>query len=157
MRPVFIPTQDKRLNIWSIATGRHVRGYRAEEDGSRATGGTGGSELYKVDLDPTGMYAAACSFDRWIWLFDFYSGRCLARVAGHSQLATGVCFTSDGRRLVTTGGDGCIFVWRLSTGLQRAMRERRAEMRGARGRPGTAVAAAGAAVGRGGRSGAVGG
>lgn len=39
---------------------------------------------------------------------DFYSGKCLAKVAGHSELATGVRFTPDGRRLVTTGGEG---VW----------------------------------------------
>lgn len=41
---------------------------------------------------------------KWIRLFDFYSGKCLAKVAGHSELATGVRFTSDGRRLVTIGG-----------------------------------------------------
>lgn len=31
--------------------------------GSGAKGEAGG-ELFKVDLDPTGMYAAACSFDK---------------------------------------------------------------------------------------------
>lgn len=78
--------QDKRLNIWSIATGRHVRGYKVEDPvlsatpvagtggaggvagvaGGGAGGGVrgGGGELFKVDLDPTGMYAAACSFDK---------------------------------------------------------------------------------------------
>lgn len=43
--------------------------------------------------------------EQWIRLFDFYSGKCLAKVAGHSELATGVRFTPDGRRLITTGGD----------------------------------------------------
>lgn len=43
---------------------------------------------------------------QWIRLVDFYSGKCLAKVAGHSELATGVRFTPDGRRLVTTGGEG---------------------------------------------------
>ncbi|CAN0407463.1 unnamed protein product, partial [Hapterophycus canaliculatus] len=90
--------QDKRLNIWSTTSGKHVRAYK----------GSAGGELFKVDLDPTGMYAAACSFDKWIRLFDFYSGKCLAKVGGHSELATGVRFTPDGRRLVTTGGKpGC--------------------------------------------------
>jgi hypothetical protein len=40
--------QDKRLNIWSIVSGRHVRAYKtsagATWDGSAAAGG----ELYKV-------------------------------------------------------------------------------------------------------------
>lgn len=43
-------------------------------------------------------------YKQWIRLFDFYSGKCLAKVAGHSELATGVRFTPDGRRLVSTGG-----------------------------------------------------
>jgi mitogen-activated protein kinase binding protein 1 len=59
-----------------------------------------------VDIDPAGIYAATCSFDKWIRLFDFYSGRCLARVSGHSELVTGVRFTQDGRRLISIGGDG---------------------------------------------------
>lgn len=52
--------------------------------------------------------------EQWIRLFDFYSGKCLAKVSGHSELATGVRFTPDGRRLVSTGGDivfvFCIFL-----------------------------------------------
>ncbi|CAM9720676.1 unnamed protein product, partial [Laminaria digitata] len=148
--------QDKRLNIWSIASGKPARSYKVEATvskdhavGSAAGGGGGGGggvhvgrgggrgggrgdaggELFKVDLDPTGMYAAACSFDKWIRLFDFYSGKCLAKVAGHSELATGVRFTPDGRRLVSTGGDGVMFVWRLSSELQQSMRERMCELR----------------------------
>ncbi|CAM9937562.1 unnamed protein product [Ectocarpus sp. 6 AP-2014] len=144
--------QDKRLNIWSTISGKHVRAYQVEPltktpnpspsaestaggeggasvgEGPRDKGDTGG-ELFKVDLDPTGMYAAACSFDKWIRLFDFYSGECLAKVAGHSELATGVRFTPDGRRLVTTGGDGVIFVWRLSSELHQSMRDRMCELR----------------------------
>ncbi|CBJ30084.1 conserved unknown protein [Ectocarpus siliculosus] len=144
--------QDKRLNIWSTISGKHVRAYQVEPltktpnpspsaestaggqggasvgEGPRDKGDTGG-ELFKVDLDPTGMYAAACSFDKWIRLFDFYSGECLAKVAGHSELATGVRFTPDGRRLVTTGGDGVMFVWRLSSELHESMRDRMCELR----------------------------
>lgn len=48
--------------------------------------------------------------EQWIRLFDFYSGKCLAKVAGHSELATGVRFTPDGRRLITTGGDRSVEV-----------------------------------------------
>lgn len=99
---VTLTEQDKRLNIWSTASGKHVRAYKVEPsapqsterlassssegggggggamtgggsiggaDGSGVGGGSGakgkaGGELFKVDLDPTGMYAAACSFDK---------------------------------------------------------------------------------------------
>jgi WD40 repeat protein len=54
-----------------VKTGKHTRSYKPE-------GSCG--ELYKVSLDPSGMYAATCSFDKWIRLFDFYSGTCLAKV-----------------------------------------------------------------------------
>lgn len=78
--------QDKKLNIWSIASGKHVRAYKVETPAPPSTGRPGGvhgtargwgakgsfgtrvndegSELFKVDLDPTGMYAATCSFDK---------------------------------------------------------------------------------------------
>ncbi|CAN0050576.1 unnamed protein product, partial [Scytosiphon promiscuus] len=84
--------QDKRLNIWSTTSGKHVRAYKVEQSaaappakpppadsstvstaegaGVPSTGrggaekGEAGGELFKVDLDPTGMYAAACSFDK---------------------------------------------------------------------------------------------
>lgn len=78
--------QDKKLNIWSIASGKHVRAYKVETPEPPSTGRPGGvhgtargsgtkgsfgirandegSELFKVDLDPTGMYAATCSFDK---------------------------------------------------------------------------------------------
>ena len=36
-----------------------------------------------------------------------------------------MAFTADCRRLVSVGGDGCIFVWRLPSAMTRAMRERR--------------------------------
>lgn len=97
--PLLCAEQDKRLNIWSTTSGKHVRAYKVEPPtpphtaapfspsavdeggggepsgfsksggGSSAGGGGGGKadaggELFKVDLDPTGMYAAACSFDK---------------------------------------------------------------------------------------------
>ena len=37
--------QDKRLNIWNLHTGKHMRAYRNEHIHS---------ELYKSDIDPSG-------------------------------------------------------------------------------------------------------
>ncbi len=115
--------QDKKVNIWSMATGNLARTYSPGGGGSGDWG-----EMYKVDLDPTGIYAAICSFDKYIRLFDFYSGRCLCKVSGHSELVTGVRFSLDGRRLISIGGDGCIFIWRLSTVLQQAINDRLCEL-----------------------------
>jgi hypothetical protein len=45
----------------------------------------------------------------------------MVQVAGHSELVTGVRFSPDGRRLVSVGGDGCIFVWRLPPEMTQVM------------------------------------
>lgn len=37
----------------------------------------------------------------------------MATMCGHSELATGLRFTNDCRRLISASGDGCIFVWKV--------------------------------------------
>jgi hypothetical protein len=81
-----------------------------------------------MDVDPSGLFVAGAGADRWIRLFDFYSGECIGKVAGHSGMITGVKFTRDGRRLVSTGADGTVFVWRLAPELTKAMQERVSEI-----------------------------
>lgn len=34
----------------------------------------------QVALDPSGMYAATCSFDKLVRVFDFFSGAAIAKV-----------------------------------------------------------------------------
>jgi WD40 repeat protein len=50
------------------------------------------------------MYIAVCAFDKTINVFDFFSGDLLVRLAGHSELITGLKFTPDGRSLISFGG-----------------------------------------------------
>ena len=52
----------------------------------------------------------------------------MTQVTGHSELVTGVKFSPDGRHLVTIGGDGCIFMWRVADYLVKAMQERLVEL-----------------------------
>jgi WD40 repeat protein len=111
--------QDKRLNVWNLHTGKHMRAYRCNEIGG---------ELYKTDIDPSGMFIAACSFDKTISLVDFFSGDLISQVGGHSELITGVKFSPDGRSLVSISGDGCILVWRISSPLVKAMQDRLMEL-----------------------------
>ena len=63
--------QDRRLNIWNLHSGKHLRAYKH----AALT-----HELYKADIDPSGMYVAASAFDRSIFLFDFFSGELVAQV-----------------------------------------------------------------------------
>lgn len=110
--------QDKRLNVWNLVTGKHMRAYKSEST----------QELYKSDLDPSGTYIATCSFDKSVSIYDFFSGDLVTQVTGHSELVTGVRFSPDGRYLMTIGGDGCIMMWKVSDVLVKGMQDRLMEM-----------------------------
>lgn len=71
---------------------------------------------------------ATCSFDKFVRMYDFFSGDLLAEVSGHSDLITGVKFSPDGRSLYSIGGDGCIMVWDLAVDLVEAMQDRLLEL-----------------------------
>jgi hypothetical protein len=75
-----------------------------------------------------GTYIATCGFDKTVSVFDFFSGELITQVSGHSELITGVKFSPDGRHLVTIGGDGCIFMWRVADSLVKTMQDRLMEL-----------------------------
>ncbi|XP_019714745.1 mitogen-activated protein kinase-binding protein 1-like, partial [Hippocampus comes] len=82
-----------------------------------------------VQIDPSGLYIATSCSDKSINIFDFYSGECVATMFGHSEVVTGLKFSSDCTRLISVSGDSCIFVWRLSPELTLRMRQRVADLR----------------------------
>lgn len=110
--------QEKRLNIWNIQSGKHMRAYKQDV----------GGELYKCDVDPSGMFVAACGFDKTVKILDFFSGDVVGEVGGHGELITSIKFSPDGKYVVTVAGDGCIFVWKVGEMLVAAMRERILEL-----------------------------
>ncbi|XP_051500928.1 mitogen-activated protein kinase-binding protein 1-like [Myxocyprinus asiaticus] len=108
--------QDRSIRVLNISSGKLKRSYKGSqtEDGS----------LLKVQIDPSGLFVASSCSDKNISLFDFHTGECLAAVFGHSDIITGLKFTSDCRRLISASGDSCIFIWRLAPELTINMRER---------------------------------
>ncbi|XP_034381149.1 mitogen-activated protein kinase-binding protein 1 isoform X2 [Cyclopterus lumpus] len=113
--------QDRSIRIFSINNGKQKKMYK----GSQGEDGT----LIKVQIDPSGLYIATSCSDKNISIFDFYSGECVATMFGHSEIVTGLKFSSDCRHLITVSGDSCIFVWRLSPELTIRMRQRLADLR----------------------------
>lgn len=133
------------IAVWSLKTGRVIRTLRASDAAEQAHAhshphghghahGNQGQEqgqvsfLTRVAMDPAGLFVAAGASDCSIRLLDFFSGAALARASGHAGLITGLAFAPDCRRLLTASLDGCIFVWRLSPLLTRAMIDRLREM-----------------------------
>ncbi|KAJ8969563.1 hypothetical protein NQ314_001684 [Rhamnusium bicolor] len=102
---VLTACQDRNVRIYSVNTGKHTKSFK----GSTGDDGT----LIKVVLDKSGIYLATSCTDKSLSVYDYYSGECMATMCGHSELATGLRFTNDCRRLISASGDGCIFVWRV--------------------------------------------
>ncbi|CAN9501919.1 unnamed protein product [Ophioblennius macclurei] len=113
--------QDRTIRIFNIGNGKQKKVYK----GSQGEDGT----LIKVQIDPSGLYIATSCSDKNISIFDFYSGECVASMFGHSEIVTGLKFTSDCRHLITVSGDSCIFVWRLNPELTIRMKQRLTELR----------------------------
>nr|XP_046268092.1 mitogen-activated protein kinase-binding protein 1 isoform X2 [Scatophagus argus] len=113
--------QDRSIRIFNISNGKQKKLYK----GSQGEDGT----LIKVQIDPSGLYIATSCSDKNISIFDFYSGECVATMFGHSEIVTGLKFSSDCRHLITVSGDSCIFVWRLSPELTIRMKQRLADLR----------------------------
>ncbi|XP_049595805.1 mitogen-activated protein kinase-binding protein 1 isoform X4 [Syngnathus scovelli] len=116
-----IGCQDRSIRIFNINNSKQKKIYK----GSQGEDGT----LIKVQIDPSGLYIATSCSDKSINIFDFYSGECVATMFGHSEVVTGLKFSSDCTRLISVSGDSCIFVWRLSLGLTLRMRQRLDDLR----------------------------
>ncbi|XP_067138205.1 mitogen-activated protein kinase-binding protein 1-like isoform X2 [Centruroides vittatus] len=115
-RHVLTACQDRNIRVYNVNGGKHTRCFR----GSQGEDGT----LIKVVLDPSGMYLATSCTDKCLYIYDFFSGECLASMFGHSELVTGLKFTNCGRYLISVSGDGCIFLWKLPIELTQAMQSR---------------------------------
>mmetsp|Transcript_19444 Transcript_19444/g.19444 ORF Transcript_19444/g.19444 Transcript_19444/m.19444 type:complete len:155 (+) Transcript_19444:1853-2317(+) len=77
----------------------------------------------KLAMDQSGMIIAACNQDKYIRLIDYYSGKLLGKM-NVGELPTAAAFTPNGRKILVTTSDGCIFIWKLSTDLANAIRAR---------------------------------
>ncbi|XP_063079445.1 mitogen-activated protein kinase-binding protein 1-like [Engraulis encrasicolus] len=113
--------QDRSIRVFNISSGKQKKSYK----GSQALDGT----VLKVQTDPSGLFIATSSSDKNICLYDYQSGECLATMFGHSEIITGIKFTSDCRYLISVSGDSCVFVWRLAPELTLTMRNHIAQQK----------------------------
>ncbi|XP_069943226.1 uncharacterized protein Wdr62 isoform X3 [Cherax quadricarinatus] len=118
-RHVLTACQDRNIRVYNVNTGKHSKTFK----GSIGDDGT----LIKVILDQSGIYAATSCTDKNMCIYDYYSGECMATMFGHSELVTGLRFTSDGKHLITVSGDGCIFLWKMPHDMTQTMTARLAQ------------------------------
>nr|XP_058135263.1 WD repeat-containing protein 62 isoform X2 [Dasypus novemcinctus] len=112
---VAVACQDRNVRVYNTVNGKQKKCYKGSQ-------GDEGS-LLKVHVDPSGTFLATSCSDKSISVIDFYSGECIAKMFGHSEIVTGMKFTYDCRHLITVSGDSCVFIWHLGTELTNCMKQ----------------------------------
>ena len=117
---IVLAGQDKKIAIHDSASGTLLRTIPTQSD----------ADILKLEIDNTGLLLATASQDRVLRLYNFATGELLSSMAGHSEIITAVKFSFDGSQIYTASGDGCIFVWAVSSELATAMKSRRKALSG---------------------------
>ncbi|XP_036348421.2 WD repeat-containing protein 62 [Ochotona princeps] len=112
---VAVACQDRNVRVYNTMNGKQKKCYKGSQ-------GDEGS-LLKVHVDPSGTFLATSCSDKSISLIDFYSGECVAKMFGHSEIVTGMKFTYDCRHLITVSGDSCVFIWHLGPEITNCMKQ----------------------------------
>ncbi|XP_041026151.1 mitogen-activated protein kinase-binding protein 1 [Juglans microcarpa x Juglans regia] len=110
--------QDKKINTFDIAAGKLIRSFRHDKDFG---------EPIKVTMDPSGSYLVCSYSNKSISVYDFISGEMVAQAMGHGEVITGVIFVPDCKHIISVGGDGCIFVWKVPAPLSSRMLQKMKE------------------------------
>ncbi|XP_029416955.1 WD repeat-containing protein 62 isoform X2 [Nannospalax galili] len=112
---VAVACQDRNVRVYNTVNGKQKKCYKGSQ-------GDEGS-LLKVHVDPSGTFLATSCSDKSISVIDFYSGECVAKMFGHSEIVTGMKFTYDCRHLITVSGDSCVFIWHLGPEITSCMKQ----------------------------------
>lgn len=87
--------------IYNTRTGKQKKCY----SGSSGTEGT----LLRVELDPSGRYAATSCSDKNLSVYDFFAGELVASMFGHSEISPGIKFLNDFKHIISISVDGYDF------------------------------------------------
>lgn len=90
--------------VWDAASGREV--FRTGDDRNRLN----------PTFSPDGTQLACGSIDGVVQVWQVPSGRVLASIPAHRNMAYDCDFSRDGRRLATAGFDGWVRLWEVETG-----------------------------------------
>ncbi|HHP7230751.1 MAG TPA: WD40 repeat domain-containing protein [Xenococcaceae cyanobacterium] len=96
-------TNDARMRIWSLATGKSVTEIRAQR-----------SAILALAIDPYGETLISGGEDSGINIWDWQSGEYESAILDHESSITSLAITPDGKTLVSGGLDG-MKVWDLET------------------------------------------
>ncbi|KAI3988818.1 hypothetical protein MKX01_016389 [Papaver californicum] len=113
--------KDKKINAFRFSSGKLLKTFK--QHGSFG-------EPIKVTLDPSGSYLVCSYSNKFMCIYDFTNGELVTQAVGHGEVITDIIFLPDCKHLVSVGGEGCIFVWRLPSTLPTRMQLRMMENAG---------------------------
>ncbi|MFV1962628.1 MAG: WD40 repeat domain-containing protein, partial [Acidimicrobiia bacterium] len=129
-RTEIVAAADSNVNVSTVALGADGRvGAIASIEGVEVIDIETGELLMASDgvftnaaaVSPDGTMVAFggsnINDSRQIFIHDVATGDRLATIPGHAGSTLGAWFTSDGRRLITSGEDGTVKIWDATTGL----------------------------------------
>lgn len=109
-------SQDKHIHQLCARTGKLLKLLKIQDPNADVS-------MTRVALDTSGQYACVAGTDKGVRIVDLTSGQLIGSVYGHSEMVTSVNFSPDCSRVISTSGDGCIFVWKLNMDLLAKIRK----------------------------------
>lgn len=101
---------DNTARIWDARTGQEILQIRVADDDW---------DIRHAVLSVDGSLLATASKQARIW--DVRSGRELKVLRGHDEVVATVCFSNDGKRLMTASWDNTARIWDVGTGCEIAV------------------------------------
>lgn len=77
-------------------------------------------DFLKVIIDDTGQVVVASGTDKQLCIFEADSGQLLCK-ALCGEITTGMCFSQNGKHLITTSSIGVVYVWKLPESITRLL------------------------------------
>jgi WD40 repeat protein len=109
-----VAERDDTVRVYETATGQRKYEWPVKITGKQANE----NYLFQVIWSPDGKTVAAAASDKLIHLWDVPGGKKAGELRGHGWYPWGLAFTKDSRTLYSTGWDGEIRRWDLSTRKQ---------------------------------------
>ena len=104
--------------LLTCGTNRQISWWDSENDGEiRTIPGSETGPVTALHISASGEYFVSGSDDKLVKLWNYDEGSQYYEGVGHSSSVNKVRFSPDGQRIVSTGSEGGIFVWKTPPGI----------------------------------------